>query len=188
MKKAIKIVFFFCFLFFSSTVFCQFSKEENEMMEIIKINGSSIEKNLFLDTQIVKNMKLVNSTTWRHLWIDKEEGDKSVKQFYDIRLKFNSKRAALKFHRKYLGLNSEFSEKIKEHQINYEGSNDFYLFKGGTEYSSMMEPYGYKVYCILYVVDNYFVKQYITCLKDIEVEHFQNFISETIQKIKIVKN
>ena len=171
-------------LLLSATLFCQFSAEESEMMEIIKINGAYIKNSVFLDTATIKNMKLANNASWRHLWVDKEDTIKDIKQFYDIRLKFESKKEALKFHKKYLGLNSEYSEKIKLHGISTEGSDAFYVYKGGDEYSKMMDPYGYQVFCLLYVVDDYFVKQHITCLKEFTPQRFQNFVTTTIKKIK----
>jgi len=178
----------FCLLFtcfsLSNKSFSQFTAEETEMMEIIKVNGAYIKNSVFLDTTTIKNMKLANSTTWRHLWVDKEDTIKNIKQFYDIRLKFDSKKDAIKFHKKYLGLNSEYSEKIKIHGIKFEGADVFSVYKGGKEYTELMEPYGYQVFCLLYVVDGYFVKQHITCLKEHTPSTYQNFVTTTIKKIK----
>ena len=184
MKNLGLLSLFITSLFFSKFTFAQFTAEENEMMEIIKINGAYIKNSVFLDTSSIKNMKLANSTSWRHLWIDKEDTIKNIKQFYDIRLKFDSKKEAIKFHKKYIGLNSEYSEKIKIHEIKSEGADLFYIYKGGKEYLALMEPYGYQVFCLLYVVDDYFVKQHITCLKEHTPGMYQNFVTTTIKKIK----
>lgn len=171
-------------LCFSKSLFAQFTAEEIEMMEIIKTNGAYINPSVFLDTSIIKNMKLANNNGWRNLWVDKEDTIKNIKQFYDIRLKFESKKEALKFQKKYLGLNSEYSEKIKIHGIKFEGADMFSVYKGGKEYNDLMAPYGYQVFCILYVVDDYFVKQHITCLKEQIPSTYQNFVTTTITKIK----
>ena len=184
MKNLGLLSVFIMSLLFSKPSYAQFSAEEIEMMEIIKTNGAYISPSIFLDTSIIKNMKLANNNGWRHLWVDKEDTIKNIKQFYDIRLKFDTKKDALKFHKKYLGLNSEYSEKIKIHGIKFEDADAFYVYKGGKEYTQLMEPYGYQVFCLLYVVDDYFVKQHITCMKEHIPETYQNFVTTTIKKIK----
>jgi hypothetical protein len=184
MKDLGLVSLFIMSLLFSKPLFAQFTVEETEMMEIIKVNGAYIKNSVFLDTTTIKNMNLANSTSWRHLWVDKEDSIKNIKQIYDIRLKFDSKKEAVKFHKKYLLLNSEYSEKIKIHGINFEGAELFCVYKGGNEYNQLMEPYGYQVFCLLYIVDNYFVKQHITCLKEHIPSVYQSFVTSTINKIK----
>lgn len=184
MKKLGLLFLLLAFVFFSKSTFSQFTNEETEMMEIIKVNGAYIKNNLFLDTVTIKNMKLANSSSWRHLWVDKEDTIKNIKQFYDIRLKFDSKKEAIKFHKKYLGLNSEYSEKIKLHGIKFDGADIFIVYKGSKEYTELMEPYGYQVFCLIYVVDDCFVKQHITCIKEHTPITYQNFVTTTIKKIK----
>ena len=90
----------------------------------------------------------------------------------------------MKFYKKYLGLNSEYSEKIKIHGIKFEGTEMFSVYKGGKEYTELMSPYGYQVFCLLYVVNDYFVKQHITCLIEHIPSTYQNFVTTTIKKIK----
>ena len=184
MKKLGLLSLLITCIFFSKSTFGQFTLEETEMMEIIKVNGAYIKNSVFLDTATIKNMKLANATSWRHLWVDKEDTIKNIKQLYDIRLKFDSKKEAIKFHKKYLDLNSEYSEKIKLHGIKFEGADVFCVYKGSKEYTELMEPYGYQVFCLLYVVDDYFVKQHITCLKEHTPSTYQNFVTTTIKKIK----
>jgi|GEM_PF-2462941 len=167
----------------SNTTFAQFSEEENEMMEVVKLNGAYIPSSAFLDTSVIKKMKLANSTSWRHLWVENADTAKKIKQFYDIRLKFDSKKEAEKFHKKFLLLNSEHAEKIKIHGIKSEGTSLFSVYKGGKEYAEMMDPYGYQIICFLYVIDDYYIKQYITCKKEFTPSDFQNFIDSTISRI-----
>lgn len=184
MKNAFLFILLIVTTLITPFCFSQFTQEENEMMAIIKEHGAYIPKSLFLDTSTIKHMSLANSTTWRNLWVDQEDSIKNIKQIYDIRLKFDSQKEALKFHKKYLHLNSEYAPKIKSHGIKHEGSTDFQVYSGGVEYTKMMEPYGYQIFCFLYVVDGYFVKQYITCLKEYTPSTFQYFIDSTISKIK----
>lgn len=165
----------------------QFSQAESEMMDIVEKNGASIPASIFLDTSTVKDMQIANSTPWRHIWMDIEDSTKNIMQFYDIRLKFDSKKDALAFHKKYLGLNSEFGNKIKNHGINFDGASKFYVYSGSKEFTKMMDPYGYQIFCILFVVDNYFVKIYLTCKKDHSPSEYQNFVTTAINKINNLK-
>ena len=79
---------FYLLAFISFSAAAQFSKEEMEMTEIIKVNGAYISPKLFLDTNQLKDLKQVNSTSWRKLWSDIEDSSKNIMQMYDIRLKF----------------------------------------------------------------------------------------------------
>ena len=184
MNRRMKSVLLFISCIQIGTSFGQFSPAENEMMEIVKQHGSTIPQEIFLDSSTVKHMQLANATTWRHVWSDIDDSIKHVMQFYDIRLKFDSKKDALKFHKSHLGLNSEFGPKIKLHGIKSEGADAFYVFSGSKVYNQMMEPYGFQIFCILFVVDNYFVKLYVTCLKEYTPAEFQSFVTEAIRRIK----
>ncbi len=179
-----KKILIFLFSFSLTCSWSQFSQAESEMMDIVEKNGASIPVSVFLDTNTVKDMKIANATPWRHIWMDIEDSSKNIMQFYDIRLKFDSKKDALAFHKKYLGLNSEFGNKIKNHGINFDGASKFYVYSGSKEFTKMMEPYGYQIFCIMYVVDNYFVKIYLTCKKEYTPSEFQNYVSTSIKKIK----
>lgn len=178
-----KILVYVC-LIYSGFSWGQFSPAENEMMEIVKKNGANIPSSVFLDSLIVKHMQIANTTSWRHIWSDVDDSIKHVMQFYDIRLKFDSNKEALKFHKKYLGLNSEFGPRIKRHGVNFDDAEAFYVFSGSKVYSKMMEPYGFQILCYLFVVDNYFVKLYVTCLTEYTPLEFQGFVTEAIGRIK----
>lgn len=179
-----KIIVFICLMNIGS-LWSQFSPAENEMMEIVKKNGATVPPSVFLDSSTVKNMQLANVTSWRHIWSDDADDSlKQIMQFYDIRLKFETNKEALKFHKKYLGLNSEFGPRIRKHGVNHEGADAFYIYSGSKVYSEMMKPYGFKIICYLFVVDNYFVKLYVTCLTEYQPINFQDFVNESIKRIK----
>lgn len=180
LKKIVLLLFTFCTVYSNA----QFSEKENEMMEIVKENGSSIPPSVFLDTTILVDLQIANSTSWRHIWMDIEDSTKQIMQLYDIRLKFDSKKKALKFHKKFLGLNSEYGPEIYNHKINFNGASKFSVFSGSPEFTKMMDPYGYKIFCILFVVDNYFAKIYLTCAKEKNPADFQKIVSSAIIKIK----
>ena len=179
-KNTLLIIFTFCI----GHSWTQFSEEENEMMEIVKENGASIPSSVFLDTTILVDLQIANSTSWRHIWMDIEDSTKQIMQLYDIRLKFDSKKDALKFHKKFSGLNSEYGPKINNPEINFEGATKFSVFSGSPEFTQMMEPYGFQIFCFLFVVDNYFAKIYLTCAKENTPSDFQKIISYAILKIK----
>lgn len=180
----IKNTLLFIFTFCIGHSWTQFSEEENEMMEIVKEKGASIPLSTFLDTTILVDLQIANSTSWRHIWMDIEDSTKQIMQLYDIRLKFDSKKKALKFHKKFLGLNSEYGEEINNHEINFDGACKFSVFSGNKEFTAMMDPYGYQIFCILFVVDNYFAKIYVTCIKEKNPADFQKIVTSTIIKIK----
>ena len=179
-----KKIFFFICIIQTTLSWSQFSAAENEMIEIVKKHGASIPSSVFLDTTVIKDMQIANSTSWRHIWSDIDHSVKNVMQFYDIRLQFDTKKEALKFHKSHLGLNSEYGPKIKNHGIISEGADALYVYSGSKVYSQMMEPYGFQIFCILFVVDNYFVKLYVTCRKEYTPDKFQSFVTEAISKIK----
>lgn len=179
-----KIIVFICLLN-TGSLWSQFTSAENEMMEIVKKNGANVPPSAFLDSSTVKGMQIANTASWRHIWSDDaNDSIKHVMQFYDIRLKFDSNKEALKFHKKYLGLNSEFGPRIRKHGVNHNGTDAFYVYSGSKAYNKMMEPYGFKIICYLFVVDNYFVKLYVTCLTEYQPTKFQNFVDESIRRIK----
>lgn len=181
-----KIFVFICLINVGFT-WSQFTPAENEMMEIVKKNGANVPSSIFLDSSVVKHMQVANTTSWRHIWSDIDDSIKHVMQFYDIRLQFESNKEALKFHKKYLGLNSEFGPRIKKHGLKYEGAEAFYVYSGSKAYSQMMEPYGFQILCYLFVVDNYFVKLYVTCLTEYTPTKFQSFVTEAISRIKKIQ-
>ena len=184
----IKNTLLIIFTFFAGSSWAQFSEKENEMMEIVKENGVSIPSSAFLDTTILVDLQIANSTSWRHIWMDIEDSTKQIMQLYDIRLKFDSKKKALKFHKKFLGLNSEYGPEINNHEINFDGASIFSVFSGSLEFAKMMDPYGYEIFCILFVVDNYFAKIYLTCEKEKNPADFQKIVSSAILKIKQQSN
>jgi hypothetical protein len=179
---------FYLLAFISFSAAAQFSKEEMEMTEIIKVNGAYISPKLFLDTNQLKDLKLVNSTSWRKLWSDIEDSSKNIIQMYDIRLKFESKKEAQKFHKKYVGINSEFGPKIANSNVKFTGALSPMVFGSSPNYEKMMGAYGYKTICFLFVVDSYFVKIYINCKNEIKPESYQNLVDSAIKKIRSVKN
>jgi hypothetical protein len=160
----------------------QFSKEEKEILEIVK-SQDSIPRSVFLDSTLLANMK-VKVTNTRQIWFSKSKTEKHIDQLFDIRLKFANHDSALAFHKKYLGANSEYGPEIKKHKIKYKGADEFEAFNGADMVNKMVEPYGLQMYCYLFVVDNYFVKIYVTCNKDYKPEKFQDLVTDIINRIK----
>ena len=170
------------FLFAISNTYGQFSQEGTEILKIVR-SQDSIPRSIFLDSTLLKNMD-VKAMNTRQIWFSMDKTKKHLETLFDIRLKFVNNQAAMEFHRKYLGANSEYGSEIKNHKITYKGANDFKVFNGTKLVNDMVEPYGFKMFCYIFVVDNYFAKIYITCDKSYKPEKFQNLVTDIIKRIK----
>ncbi len=170
---------FLCF----TTLFSQGNEKERELIEILE-NQKPIPSSIFLNTTNFQPMKLVSSNNWRHIWNDVEDSIKTISQIYDIRVKFDSNKEATQFQKEFIKINSENGIKHRKHGIKFKGANAFYVFTGNEKVNSMMKIAGLQAYCLLFVVDNYFVKLYITTKTNTKVTHFQPLIDEAISKIK----
>lgn len=179
------ILFFSLFLISTSTLFSQGNEKERELIEILE-NQKPIPNSIFLNAANYQPMKLVSSNNWRHIWNDVEDTIKQISQIYDIRVKFDSNKEATQFQKEYIKINSENGIKHRKHGIKFKGANAFYVFTGNEKVNSMMKIAGLQAYCLLFVVDNYFVKIYITTKLNTKVTHFQPLIDEAISKIKNV--
>ena len=178
MRTALAIIFIFVF----ANSYGQNSKRDNEIYEIEK-NQDSIPRSVFLDSTLLPNMTVVINNT-RQVWSSNSKNDKHIMQLYDIRMRFKDHKAALAFHKKYLRENSEFGEEIFDHSINSTGADEFRVFRGTAALNALSAQMGYQMFCFLFVVDNYFVKIFISCNKTYKPEKFQDIITEAIKRIK----
>lgn len=163
-------------------VFGQFSKEESDVLEIVN-KQDTLPRDIFLDSTLLKNMK-VSTSNARQVWFSTSRTEKHIEQLFDIRLKFENHDSAMVFHKKYLGINSEYGPEIRKHKINYDGAVDFHVYKGADMVNKMVAQYGLQMFCYIFVVDDYFVKIYITCNKDYKPEKFQELVTDVILRIK----
>ena len=155
-----------------------------ELMNIIKYQDS-IPKSIFLDSADLRTVSLSYKSNTRHVWNDINDSIKSINQFYDIRLKFDSDSAALAFHKKFLPENSENGPEIKKPKIKVDGIKELGVYTMDKKKSEIfLEPYGFQALCFIYVVDNYFVKHYTTCLKEYKPSFFKSCIVATRDKIR----
>jgi hypothetical protein len=158
-----------------------------EVMDIINANDSIAEE-LFLDTSTIRNMFVSDRLKYRRVWYDINDSIKSISQFYDIRVRFDSDSAALAFHREYMEENSESGPKVKTRFKSPEGVKDLRLFTQNEKISrAFLEPNGYRAYCFLFVVDNYTVKFYIICLTTYKPDYFLPYIISARDKIRALK-
>lgn len=171
------------FLSLALTSFGQFGGREKELIEIEK-KQDSIPRSAFLDSTMIKNLNLVSSGKTRQIWYSTTNEIQEINQFYDIRLKFESKEEALFFHKKYWKENSEFGPEIKKHKIKTTGTDDFRAFKGAESINQMIARYGLQIYCFIFVVDGYFVKFYVSCSKDSKPDIIQPYVDNILGKLK----
>jgi hypothetical protein len=155
-----------------------------EVMDIINASDT-IPEELFLDTANIRNMFVSNRLKYRRVWNDINDTIKSISQFYDIRIKFDSDSAALAFHREYMEESSESGPKVKIKFKSPEGVTDLRLFTQNEKIAKVfLEPYGFQAYCFLFVVDNYAVKFYISCLTSYKPDYFLPHIIAARDKIR----
>jgi hypothetical protein len=178
-----KIILSTLFILTSLLSFGQFSERERELIEFEK-KQDSIPKSVFLDTTDIKNLKLVYSGNTRQVWRSTNKETQNIEQFYDVRLKFDSKEKALTFHKEYWKENSEYGPEVKNHKIKVNGTEDFRVFKGSDMVNQMVAQYGLQMYCFIFVVDNYYVKFYISCKKELEPSIIQPYLDSVIKKVK----
>lgn len=163
--------------------FGQFSEREKILMDIEK-KQDTIPRSFFLDSSDLKNLNLVYAGNTRQIWRSTNKETQNIEQFYDIRIKFDSKEKATSFHKEYWKENSEFGPEIKKHKITEKGTTSFRVFKGADLVNKMVAPYGLQMYCFIFVVDSYFVKFFITCKKEQEPSIIQPYLDSVISKIK----
>lgn len=120
------------------------------------------------------------------MWNDVDDSIKSIQQFFDIRIKFDSNKAARKFHRDYLPQNSEHGTEVKNHRFKIYGVDDLKVYTQSEMMNALfLEPYGLQAFTFLFVVNDYFVKFYVTCRKDYKPKFFERYIIEARDKIKL---
>jgi hypothetical protein len=161
----------------------QFSKEEQQLMQIADAQDS-LPRSIFVDPNGIHPMKLSNKSNWRQVWNDVDDEQRGLVQLYDIRLKFENHKEALKFHRDFLELNAENGGRIKKHGIQVSGAEALYVFSGSELMNTMVRDYGYQMYCILFTVDNYFVKMYISCTMASLPKDFQPLVEQAVERIR----
>lgn len=183
MKSFLMIIFLVC-PFLSKG---QVTPRMLEVMDIINANDT-IPEELFLDTATIRNMFVSHRLKYRRVWNDINDSIKSISQFYDIRVRFDSDSAALAFHREYMEENSESGPKVKTRFKSPEGVKDLRVFTQDKQISkAFLEPNGYQAYCFLFVVDNYTVKFYIVCLTTYKPDYFLPYIIAARDKIRALK-
>jgi hypothetical protein len=169
-------------LLFASNVLAQ-SKREQELIKLEQ-QQDSLPRSLFLDSTELKDLKLVYRSKTRQIWRSPSKDTKHINQLYDIRIKFESKEAALAFHKKYWKENSEFGPEITDHKIKHKGATEFRVFSGTDAYNKMIAPYGLQIYCYIFVVDEYFVKFYLSSSIEAKPTVIQPYLKRVIKKVR----
>lgn len=169
-------------LTFITTSFGQSAADENEIIDIVKTQDV-LPRSVFLDSTMLPGMKLYEGNT-RQGWATVDKSVGHIDQLYDIRLKFIDHQSALAFHRKFLTINSEGGPEIKDHHLNYDGADELIVFGTPAQAVKMLESEHLRIFCIVMVVDKYFVKLFINCNDKYEVAKFQPMVTEIIRRIK----
>jgi len=168
-------------MFITLISFGQFTEQEQELIEFEK-KQDTISRSIFLDTTDFIDLKLVYVINTRQIWRSTNKETQNIEQFYDIRIKFDSKEKALSFHEEYWKENSEFGPEIKKHEIKTNGTEDFRVFKGADIVNQMSASNGLQIYCYIFVINSYFVKFYISCKKTLQPSIIQPYLDKVIRK------
>lgn len=180
MKKIITSLVFISLAAFS---FSQDEERLNEIMDIVS-EQDSIDRAVFLDFKFNDDLVINHQGNWRQIWASKSMSKNEINQFYDIRLKFDSNKEALAFHKEYKVENSENGPVIKKHKIKIKGVDELGVYTQQKLIAkSMLEPMGFQAFCFIFVVDNYFVKMYTVCPLSYKAKDFEKYIVEAKNKI-----
>ena len=179
-----RLLFIPLLVLFCSTSFGQYTQKELELFKIVE-EQDSLPRSIFLDSTLLPDMKFYGTNT-RNVWSSKSHSGNTVEQFYDIRLAFKTHEEALAFHEKFLEENAEYGPQIKKHKLKTVGASEFKAYEGSKLINSMVKAYNMQMYCFLFVVDNYFVKCYLSCPLEFKPTAFQATINENIQRIQQV--
>ena len=171
-------------LAFSCVSFGQNREMLIQMMDVINLQDT-IPREVFLDSTMMEHMKLSHTLNWRNIWSDIDKKTKSIDQFYDIRIMFNTEADARAFNKKYLDVNSENGPEIKKHKVDVDGIIDLHIYSHNETVAKMfLNDNGLQAFCYVFVVDNYFVKFYITCIKDYKPDYFIPYIEASRDRIR----
>ncbi len=171
------------YIFFHFASAAQFSVRENEAIKIEQ-SQDTLPRTIFLDSTDLPNLKLNFARNSRQVWSSIGRDTKEIEQFFDIRIKFESREKALAFHKEYWKENSEYGPEIRKHKVDTQGTEDFRAFKAADLLNEMSAEYGLQMYCYIFVVDNYFVKFFISCKKELAPNVIQPYVNSVVEKIK----
>ena len=173
----------FLFLFLAPVhSFSQGFHDPSDDVEAIYESQDSLDRNVFLDSSDLPGMKLSHITNTNQVWTSFDSG--MIEQFYDVRLMFESPKAATKFHKKYLSFNSEGGPMIQKHGIEIEGVDELYVYEGSEVLTkAFLEPYGVKAICYLFLIEEHFVKFYITVKSDFDPSDMSPIIESARNRI-----
>jgi hypothetical protein len=179
--KYIFLNIFLCLIALNSLA--QFNSREAELIEIEQ-SQDTLPRTIFLDSTEFPNLKMIFVTNSRQVWRSTYQEILNIEQFYDIRIKFDSKEKAFAYHNEYWKENSEFGPEIKKHNIKTNGTEKFRVFHGTELINKMVGVYGRQMFCYIFIIDNYYIKFYIDCKKDLKPEIIQPFLDSVIKRIK----
>lgn len=167
----------------------QFSELEKEFMKFEQIHKDSLTQALYIDSSFCSNYNLKNITKSfkrMNVWNNPlNYNSKDFMRICDIRWLFGNKSEAEAFHEKFLPVNAEFGEEIKDLKVSIDNVTQLRVFRENAQSRKMNEGFGAPMnfYYFIFVVDNCVAKVFVNTKTNITAEQAAVFAKEAAKKI-----
>lgn len=162
-----------------------------EFMAFQKSHNDSLTRETYMDAAFCSKFNLKeDSWNYRRMatWVNPAgHGSKDFIKVCDIRWRFKDNKEALAFHKKFLGVNSDYGEEIEMHNLELQHAQDFHVFRENVGARQMSADFGYPVstYYFLFVMDNHVAKVLVNTKTSVTVDQAFVFAKEAARKLHI---
>lgn len=182
LSKTLHTVLFTFLLFIYEYAIGQ-SVSKSEILAEFLANHPPLNDSLFLNPNCYHPMKIFHQSNWQKMWSDQPDSVQTISQLYDSRIKFNSKKDALRFQKDFLDLLTDKGEKITNPKISAPGAKKMMVFIPNEENKKLLEMVERQSFCFIFVKDNYFVKISVICSLQWSPDFFQPMVDDAIRRI-----
>ncbi len=183
------ILTFFCLALSISSASAQFSELEKEFMAFEQTHEDSLAQNVYIDSSFCSKYYLKNITQKfkrMNVWQSQSKSETNgYMRICDIRWQFKDNFEATSFHNKFISVNSEFGEEIKNSGILIDNTTHLKIFRENGQARKMNESFGSPMnfYYFIFVVDNYVAKVFVNTKTNITVDQAVIFAKEAARKL-----
>jgi len=186
------ILIIFCFSLFAAGSFAQFSELEKEFMEFEQTHKDSLTQAMFIDSSFCSKYNLKNVTrnfNRMNIWQNTSADPKDFMRVCDIRWQFKDNLEAVAFHKKFLSVNSEAGEEIKNANIPVANVTELRIFRESEQMRKMNEAFGAAMnsYYFIFVVDNSVAKIFVYTKPNVSAEEASIFAKEAARRLSEYK-
>lgn len=158
-------------------------------MEFERTHQDSLTQALYFDSTFCSSYNLKNVTRnfkRMNVWTSPlNYNTKDFMQVCDIRWLFKDKSEAEAFHKKFLTVNAEFGEEIKNSKVAIDGVTQLRIFRENEQTRKTNEGFGFPMnfYYFIFVVDNCVAKVFVNTKTNVTVEQAAVFAKEAAKRI-----